>query len=814
MKRLSALALTVLMVLSLLAGCVTNPQPTTGKPTTGATLAPTVNNPTTTVPPTTAPADPWESYDCLTLAEAIAICQQTGTTETTDKYYVRGTITEISNEKYGNMTISDGTDSLFIYGTYSADGSTRFDGMAETPAVGDEVLLYGTLVNYNNSKPEMMNAWIIDYVQGEIQPPVFPEFDTTLTIAEMLTLPLSSGEVTEGRYYVIATVKSVSKPEFGAMIIEDETGSISIYGSYNADGSVGYANMENKPVKGDKVKLYVTVQNFNGTMEIKNAWIVEVVAGESSYDPADYTDMTILQARDAAKGDKIRLTGVVARITYADGMVPLGFILVDGTDSFFIYGTDAASSVSIGNTVTVAGTKAMWIRDQELTHANKYDYKGCAQLEDVYLTANDKGNSDFDKSWITECTVQDMLNTSFDADVTGRIFKVTALVKRVDGNGFINYYINDLDGYTGSYSYTQCSGSDFAWLDEFDGKICTVYLTAINAKAAASGCVWRFLPVAVKDEGYTPDILDQLYAGLRLYAMPQFLTTYTGDPAMELISAVNIDLLGVTGMEISYSSTNPDVVWFEEVDGKIIFHCGKPGTAEVNIFVRLGNEEVFKDITITVKDQQAVDYGTVQDAINAELGQTVVIKGVVGPSLVNQDGFYLIDETGIIAILTDKETLASLELGYEIVLEGTRYFKSKSGGNWGNTCVSDAKVLVNNYGNHAYSTESFDGTLTLAEFAALDVNVDYTTYVFTVTATVEVVETPYYTNIKLVDGDVTINLYCSSAKQYAWLQEYAGQTITLELAPCNWSSKDTYPACVLAVVLEDGTKIVNTLNFN
>lgn len=813
MKRILALTLSLVMVLGLFVACA-NENPTTGNTEPFGTTTTPVVTPTTTVPSTTAPSDPWAEYEIITIAEAIAICEQTGTTETTEKYYVRGTITEISNEKYGNMTITDGTDSLFIYGTYSADGSTRFDGMTDAPAVGDEVLLYGTLMNYNNTKPEMMNAWIIDSVKGEVVEPQFPEFDTTLTIAEMLALPLSSGEITEGRYYVIATVKSVSKPEYGAMIIDDETGSISVYGSYSADGSVGYANMENKPVKGDKVKLYVTVQNFNGTMEIKSAWIVEVIAGESSYDPADYTDMTVLQAREAASGTKTRLTGVVARITYADGMVPMGFLLVDGTDSMYIYGTDAASAVSIGNTVTVAGTKTLWIRDAEKENGDKFGYKGCAQLEDVYLTANDNGNTEFDKSWITETTVQDMLNTDFGADVTGRIFKVTALVKKVEGKGFVNYYINDLDGSTGSYSYTQCGGEDFAWLDAFDGKICTVYLTAINAKTSDAGCVWRFLPVEVIDEGYTADTLDQLYAGLRLYAIPQFLPTYTGDPAMEVITAVNIDLLGVSGMEISYSSSNTDVVWFEEVDGKIIFHCGQPGTAEVIIRVSLGKEAISKNISVTVKDQQAVEYGTVQDAIDAELGQTVTIKGIVGPSLVNQDGFYLIDETGIIAILTDKETLAQLEVGYEVVLEGNRYFKSKSGGNWGNTCISDAKVLVNNYGSHDYPTDSFDGTLTLAEFVALDVNTDYTTYVFTVTATVELVETPYYTNIKLVDGDVSVNLYCSSANQYAWLKEYAGQTITLELAPCNWSSKSTYPACVLAVVLEDGTKIVNTLNFD
>ena len=145
-----------------------------------------------------------------------------------------------------------------------------------------------------------------------------------------------------------------------------------------------------------------------------------------------------------------------------------------------------------------------------------------------------------------------------------------------------------------------------------------------------------------------------------------------------------------------------------------------------------------------------------------------------------------------------------------------RFFKYKSGGagDRGNTCIKDATVVANYYGSHEYSTASFDGELTLAEWVELDVSVDYTTSVFTVTATVEVVESAYFTNIKLVDGSVEINLYCSSAAQYTWLQKYAGQTITMEIAPCNWSNKSVYPGCVLAVILEDGTKEVNTLNFN
>ena len=55
----------------------------------------------------------------------------------------------------------------------------------------------------------------------------------------------------------------------------------------------------------------------------------------------------------------------------------------------------------------------------------------------------------------------------------------------------------------------------------------------------------------------------------------------------------------------------------------------------------------------------------------------------------------------------------------------------------------------------------------------------------------------------------------SGAGQYSWLKAYTGQEVTLEIAPCNWNNKkDQYRGTVLAVVHEDGTKTVNSLNFN
>jgi hypothetical protein len=79
---------------------------------------------------------------------------------------------------------------------------------------------------------------------------------------------------------------------------------------------------------------------------------------------------------------------------------------------------------------------------------------------------------------------------------------------------------------------------------------------------------------------------------------------------------------------------------------------------------------------------------------------------------------------------------------------------------------------------------------------------------------VVVEETAYYSNIFLSDGSTQIRLYCSSSSQYSWLKAYAGQEVTVEIAACNWNDKTYYVGCVLAVVHADGTKTLNTLNFN
>jgi len=635
-----------------------------------------------------------------------------------------------------------------------------------------------------------------------------------ITISKALELCGEPGNLTTDRYYIVGTVESVDNAQYGQMTIKDDTGSISVYGTYSADGSVGYSEIESKPYKGDVVLLHCTLQNYNGTKEVKNARLIDFMHVEISVDASKYTEMTVADAREAEASKLIKVDGVVAKITYAFGMKPSGFYLVDETGSIYVYDADTAQRVKEGNTVTLLGSKTYWILDSEKESANKFGYKGCCQLESVTLVSNDEKTSEFNKSWIKESTVKAIIDTPVTENITTNIYKVNALVKKTPGTGFTNYYFYDLDGETGTYVYTQCNGSDFEWLDAFDGKICTVYLSAINAKSSSSSCFFRLFPVAVIDEGFKFDISGTAEHVVKYYGVGQFLSMYTGNPKTELTTSVSSALLGFANAKLTYKSSDENVVYFTTENGKTVFNCKNNGKATVTVTGEYNGKTYSETVEIKVEAAEVFNHISVSDAIKKPVGETVTVKGIVGPSLVNKDGFYLIDSTGLIAVTMDKDIIATLNIGNEIILEGKRDQFTKGGTDYfGQTCITSCKVLTNFYGDNKYETKNFVTDKTLADFYALDPKVDYTTTVFVLKATIQVEETNYYTNINLVSGDTKVSLYCSSANQYSWLKAYAGQEVTLELAACNWNSKTYYRGCVLAV-LTDGGKILNTLNFN
>lgn len=645
----------------------------------------------------------------------------------------------------------------------------------------------------------------------------FGEGYETITIAEALELCGEPDNITNEQYYIIATIDTVTNPIYGAMVIFDETGSIGVYNTESIDGTP-YQDMEEKPYAGDKVLLSCTLQNYNGTKEVKQAYLVDFEEGKVEIDESDYTELTIAEAREVEDGTLVKVTGVVAQITYADGMIPNGVMLIDRTQSIYVFDGDLAGRVQEGNTVTILAEKDYWILEKEQAAAEKHGYKGCNQLTNVTLVSNDEGNTSFPIEWIEETTIKNIMDTPVTTDITSIVYKVNALVSKVDGSNFVNYYFNDIDGETGSYTYTQCSGSDFAWLDEFDGKICTVYLTMLNAKSTDSVCVYRFLPVAVEDEGYVFDKANTAKFVVEYYGVDQFAPVYTADPALLLNSNVSSSLLGFENATISYVSSDTDVVYFEKTEEGVVMRCGKVGEATVTIKGEYEGTVYTQEVKISV--EKAVEYETitVAEAIATAVDtEGIIVKGIVGPSLINRNGFYLFGEDGsMIAVLVANTTdLVGLEIGHEVIIQGMRerFIKSDASTTAGQTCIVQAVLLVNNYGNHEYSTKKFVD-FSAEEFYALDSTVDYSTTVYVLTAKINYVDKGFYTTINLTAGSTTISLYMSGAGQYSWMEDYYGQEVTLEIAPCNWNDKTYWAGCVLAIRNEDGSKVMNTWVFD
>lgn len=95
-------------------------------------------------------------YNC---AQIVEICKETGTTATTDSYYITGYVVggDGIDTAFGNATFKL-ADSYMGNGIFTAyriydEGGARFTD-AEKVKIGDLITVYGKVVNYNGKTPE------------------------------------------------------------------------------------------------------------------------------------------------------------------------------------------------------------------------------------------------------------------------------------------------------------------------------------------------------------------------------------------------------------------------------------------------------------------------------------------------------------------------------------------------------------------------------------------------------------------------------------------------------------------------------------
>ena len=368
------------------------------------------------------------SYDVKTFAEATELAGTTKDVYTEDKYYMIGTIKEVTNTKYGNMTIVDDKGNEFtVYGTYDATGANRYDAIENAPVAGEVVVVYGILGYYN--APQMKNGWIVAVAPaGEggtdtpVEPPVTddPAADSVLTIEQALTLGASKAHntYTTGKYYVTGVITEVYNTQYGNMYIKDEAGNIlTIYGTYDATGANSYSAMATKPVAGDTVKIYGIIGQYNDTPQLKNGWIVEHTPAEGTDtpveppvtdDPAADSVLTIEQA--------LTLGASKAHNTYTTGKYYVTGVITEVYNTQYgnMYIKDEA-----GNILTIYGT-------YDATGANSYSAMATKPVAGdtvkIYgIIGQYNDTPQLKNGWIVDHTPAEGTDTPVEDDATASI---------------------------------------------------------------------------------------------------------------------------------------------------------------------------------------------------------------------------------------------------------------------------------------------------------------------------------------------------------------------------------------------------------
>lgn len=769
--------------------------------------------------------EPSQKVDLSTVAEVLDAAKdlpKDGVLPT--QYKVTGKVSNFkenfsySGGSYYSFDLTDETGKIYIYAPVGT--------ILETLKDGETVFVKGTVKNYKDtiefdgatvSYADDFDKSNVEKLTAEEKTPVIPS-EVTGTY-EFISLPMAIAIARDGgenftstdKYYITGWVSNVSNASFGELTITDGNVSIYAYGISNYTSGDGY------PLLGDVVVLEAVLGTKGTDVELKNATKL-VEWHDVKVDETKYTASTIVEARNAEAGSKLIVEGVVAGFTYKNAKtasgeyVADGLYLVNGTDSIYVFGVDLCSVVKVGNTIKIAGVKEFFVQSSEVDLAEKYGFAGACQLSSVQLIENKGGNTDVLANSFEKTTIKNLMENNYDANITTQIYEVNALIRKVPGNGFVNYYINDLDGTTGTYTYTKCNGNDFAWIDSYlnaDGEyLCTLLVTVCNAKATSSGCNWRMVPLKFLAP-FTFDKANVAEFVLEYFVLGEIDEVYYANPETELITTHASELLGYEGVTVSYSSDNESVVKFTDAADKKVLNVLGLGEANVTITVNYNGTTATKTIKVVREGEPTFEALTVAEAIVAEQKSTITVEGIVGPSLVNKTGFYLIDETGVISIQMTKETLATLSQGNRVVIEGVRDQNNPTETMPGQAMVTDATVVHNYFGTHQYSTATFQES-TLTNLTKYTVDTDMTTQVFIIEASAANAGQ----TVVIQNGQDKITLYCSGVAQYAWLTEgTGGAVVKMEVALCNWNKKNPYKACVLAYYLEDGTKVVNSLNF-
>ncbi len=240
--------------------------------------------------------------------------------------------------------------------------------------------------------------------------------------------------------------------------------------------------------------------------------------------------ISVSEIKSSKTGTAIKAHGVVSGILFAANSTTgekyrAGFYLTDSTGTIYVYGSQVAANVSVGNEVYFSGS------------VNEHN-----SIKQISSPANLKVLSETSTvdwtSVVKDKTIVDVKNLG--AEACGNVYELTILVYKNDYNV---YAIEDIDYQTSKVSLNEYfSGSvstdntDYApWLQGKEGQILKVYymVNSLNSKGVPRGNVLNVLPLSETEQGqYISKVLpatislENKYTEITTIDLPTVITGY------------------------------------------------------------------------------------------------------------------------------------------------------------------------------------------------------------------------------------------------------------------------------------------------
>ena len=472
------------------------------------------------------------------------------------------------------------------------------------------------------------------------------------------------------------------------------------------------------------------------------------VSQESSLSEDTTPFVSVSVARHGQVDSTVVVQGIVGKVWYGTtAVVPQGFYLFDEDAVLFVFGEVSAKTVQLGNQVKVSGMLIYFLLDTDVNGALTYGYDGAIQLSEPAILANDKTIHPIPNGGVQQVRIRDVVNTARTEDLTSTYFEAPAIIEKVQGMGFVTYYLGDVSGNQDEklLLYTSANGKDHNWLDPYVGQTRVMTFIVHNARVVSDG-VWRITPVNVLAQ-YTPtdsELVD--FALDRL--LTQFKDKYEADVNLEL---ANSDVQ-VPNATISYVSNNAgiNIVSFEgQLSAEIKITAAV--SVEVTITVIFNDVTAMKVATVILDEMPEFDTVSIASARSLASGTDALIQGnILGWAHYGSGsilGFYLGDETSqIVVYLKTVSDISYLSLSEHVVVSGKVTLSTRAG-----LSLDAAEIVFQDYKVHEVNEDAIE-TISLTNLLLKTVEDNITSKVYRVNVTITKT-TGMYPNIYLNDPE-------------------------------------------------------------